>query len=279
MSKLLLLLLPAALTLSAAPILYTVGGNPNTGAPDQLVQINGATISTLATLGSGSTGYAGGIASSASNFLLLESDPFANTSLVSSTNAGILSTLLATGQAAWGGLAFAGSDLYAIRNDSFGASSLVRLDVPNAAVVDLGFNLGFGFTGGLTYNNNDGNLYAISNDGPSTLLRLNLGTLTTNAMTVDLSGAFFNGGLAYDSASSRFYAIGNNNLGEGALYSFTGTTLDATSLAIGQGYYYASLSTGSAVNPPPGSEVPEPSSIVLAFAGMAILAKLRANLA
>lgn len=271
--------LPASLM--AAPILFTVGGNPNTGAPDQLVQINGATISTLATLGSGNTGFAGGIASSASNFLLLESDSFANSSLVSSTNAGVLSSLLPTGTAAWGGLAFAGSDLYAIRSDGFGASSLVRIDIPNSNVIDLGFTLGFGFNGGLAYNSTDGNLYAISNNGPSTLLRLNLGALTTTAMSVNLSGGYFNGGLAYDSTSSRFYAIGNDNAASGSLYSFTDSAMDQGSLSLGQGFYNAALTTGSAVQgpPPPGSEVPEPSSILLGLTGLAILTKLRANLA
>lgn len=273
----LFLLAVAAVSLSATPILFTVGGNPNTGAPNQLIQINtgAGTTSTLATLGSGSTGYAGGIASSASNFLLLESDSFANTSLVSSTNAGVLSNLFGTGQAAWGGLALASNNLYAIRNDNFGASSLVQFDTVNSSVIDLGFNLGFGFNGGLAYNSSDGNLYAISNNGPSTLHRLNLGTLTTTAMSVNLSGAYFNGGLAYDSASSRFYAIGNDSLGSGSLYSFTTSALDPGSLVLGQGFYNAALTTSQ----PAGSAVPEPSSLVIAFAGLALLTKLRANLA
>src|SRR5262249_43879618 len=110
-----------------------------------------------------------------------------------------------------GGLAFGpGGLLYAIANDSFGASSLYQGQGNGAlSLVGSAGGLGFGFLGGLAFDPLDGLFYAAVNDpaGNSSLYSITAAGLPS-ALGQTLGTGF--SGIAFDSTNGLFYGIGND---------------------------------------------------------------------
>ncbi|QOY86459.1 PEP-CTERM sorting domain-containing protein [Paludibaculum fermentans] len=254
-----------AATAPAAPLLLTIGGDTN-GVPRHLVAFDAGTQVTAApiVLGSGSTGYAGGLALSSGAFYGIESDGVSDANLVKISTAGSVTALFSAGQYSYGGLAILAGQLYGIRTDMFGASELVTFDLVNQMVNSVGVaGLPDGLYGGLSVGPLPGKLYTVHNDGSgaSTLYELDLGTLTSTPMTISL-GSGFTGGLAFD--NGRFYALASDLNASSTLYRFELTDLTPTAqFVLGDGYLNASLTTGA--------EVPEPGTLLLAAGGLLLL--------
>lgn len=113
-----------------------------------------------------------------------------------------------------------GGVLYAIANDSLGASSLYSVQT-NATVSLVGAagGLGFGLLGGLAWDSSNSTFYAAVNDSMG---NTTLASITTGGVSASTGLALGTGfsGLAYDSADGLFYGIGNDNTGFSTLYSF-----------------------------------------------------------
>jgi hypothetical protein len=110
--------------------------------------------------------------------------------------------------------------LYAIANDATGAGSLYTVQGDGTlALVGASGGLGFGFLGGLAYDNANSTFYAAVNDsgGNTTLYSITSGGAAT-ATGLSLGTGF--SGLAYDTASGLFYGIGNDSTGFSTLYDF-----------------------------------------------------------
>jgi hypothetical protein len=269
----------AASNLTAAPILYTIGPDLGTFAPNVFTQINPAnqSVSPLFNLGNGTIGINGGVAySAASNlFYTISNDNNGMSSLESLSLAGPTFTFLfSPGIGYDGGLTYSTADnmLYAIDNDFNGASTLFRMPAAAGGSASLVMPLGTGFTGGLAYDALDSMFYAISNNnlGVSTLNRINTagaGSVTPLGVTL---GSGFLGGLAFDQTANLFYAIGNNNNGGSTLYSIDlGANQTTPVFSLGSGYVNAGLADPAG---PVASQTPEPGTVALMAMGILCLA-------
>lgn len=130
------------------------------------------------------------------------------------TSAPVAGTALATlgdGSVGFnGGLAHDGSGLFAIGNDSLGASTLYSMTAAGGSLTAVG-TLGSGFYGGLAYRSGGG-LYAIASDwsGKSTLYDVTGGSAT--AVGAGLGEGFY-GGLTWNADKGRLYAIAGDTFG------------------------------------------------------------------
>lgn len=252
--------------------LLTIG--PDDGfVPRVLTQLpTSAPISgtALSTLGDGSVGFNGGLASDGSGLFAIGNDSSGASSLYSMTAGGGSMTPVGSGLGSgfYGGLAYratgSGGDLFAIASDSSAASTLYKVTGGSATAVGSG--LGFGFYGGLTYNADDGLLYAIAGDTfgvQRVLMSIDAVTgVATTAFNLGDGTIGFNGGLAYDADADRFFVIGNDSLANSSLYSFTLSgpgSVSAIGSSFGQGFLNASL----VLLPDGGTPVPEPSTLML----------------
>lgn len=270
MFKLATLCLGLAAALSAGPVLWTVGPD-GLGIPNQLTRIDAGsqTVTPVVTLGSGATGFGGGLIAKGGSFAGLQSDSSANVSPVLFDQAGNLNGLPPLGQFLPGGMAEAGGVAYLIRNDATGDSFLTNglLSMP----------LGQGFTGGLAYRETDGLFYAVqnSNSGDSLLYAIDVANATTTALPLLLGQGFY-GGLAWNPANDVFFAIGSDAAGTSSLYQFALTdSTPALLFGIGQGFVNAALALESTAVDPPLSAVPEPGTGVLTVAGVLLLWRFR----
>jgi hypothetical protein len=139
-----------------------------------------------------------------------------------------------------------GSVLYAIANDSLGASSLYTVQ-PNGATSLVGSagGLGFGFLGGLAWDSANSTFYAAVNDS---LGNTKLYSITPGGTAVSTGLALGTGfsGLAYDSANGLFYGIGNDFTGFSILYDFSiGGPVNAVG---GLGFGFGALTYSAANN-------------------------------
>ena len=133
------------------------------------------------------------------------------------TSAPVAGTALATlgdGSVGFnGGLAHDGSGLFAIGNDSSGASTLYSMTTAGGSLTAVGSPglLGSGFYGGLAYRSGGG-LYAIASDssGKSTLYDVTGGSAT--AVGSGLGDGFY-GGLTWNADKGQLYAIAGDSLG------------------------------------------------------------------
>jgi hypothetical protein len=181
----------------------------------------------LATLGDGSVGFNGGLAHDGSGLFAIGNDSSGASTLYSMTTAGGSLTAVGPGLLGlgfYGGLAYrSGGGLYAIASDSLAASTLYQVTGGSATAVGSG--LGDGFYGGLTWNADDSQLYAIAGDSLGVQWSLVAIDADTGAATLLFAlgdGSIgFNGGLAYDAAADRFFVIGSDSLANSSLYSFT----------------------------------------------------------
>jgi hypothetical protein len=135
------------------------------------------------------------------------------------------------------------AELFAIRNDDAGTSSLYRIDlqtftaddttVPGGGTLAHLFDIGHGFTGGLAIDATNGGLYAIARDdaGSSALYRIDAaGAVTAQAA---LGNKIFSG-LTYNGAG--FTAIGSDLDGLSSLYRITPSGNASLELPLGQGF-------------------------------------------
>lgn len=133
------------------------------------------------------------------------------------TSAPVAGTALATlgdGSVGFnGGLAHDGSGLFAIGNDSSGASTLYSMTTAGGSLTAVGSPglLGSGFYGGLAYRSGGG-LYAIASDssGKSTLYDVTGGRAT--AVGSGLGDGFY-GGLTWNADKGQLYAIAGDTFG------------------------------------------------------------------
>ena len=158
---------------------------------------------------------------------------------------GTFQPILKLGSGFNGGLAFLSpTELLAIRNDDAGTSSLYQINlvrfpdgqlIPGASTLARLFDLGHGFTGGLTIDVAHGGLYAIARDdaGASTLYRIGAGGALT---AVNALGNTLFSGLAYDPLHQNFKAIGNDVDGLSSVYQITPGGSATLVLPLGQGF-------------------------------------------
>jgi hypothetical protein len=120
-----------------------------------------------------------------------------------------------------GGLTVAPGGIYAVANDSTGASSFYNVQ-QNGSISLIGSTggLGFGFLGGLAFDSADSTFYAAVQD---TFGNSSLYSITSAGVATALGQALGTGysGLAYDSGNGLFYGIGNDGTGFSTLYDFS----------------------------------------------------------
>jgi hypothetical protein len=170
-----------------------------------------------------------------------------------------------------GGLALDLADrlLYAVTSTDAGLSTLDRFD-PSAGTFLPVLRLGTGFTGGLAYDANNGDFYAIADDGSNSALYqidLGAGAVTPVANLGPESAAFF-AGLTFEPADGKLYAAGSDGHGSSTLYRITpGGAFAVTPLfVLGTGF------TGGLAFVSPSFRVsgpPVPAALLGQFAGIA----------
>ncbi len=258
---------------SATTTFYTIGPD-NQGTPSSFTSILlPGTVSTLFDLGGGVNGFNGGVTYDPLNksFYGIANDSFGNSSLEVFTagGGGLVLTLGTLGTGYTSGLTFDSADgnLYAISNDFVvtGHSYLDRLSLSEMSltpIVDLGLGFEGGglFTGGLTFDPNNGLFYAMSADTNGVSRQFNSITLSgasgTSAFVFSLGIGTdsYNGGLVFNPADNRFYTISNDSQGNSTLKSFAlGGGFINTELALGQGFNNVGLTLVDSAS------VPEPS--------------------
>ncbi len=261
-----MLALPAAL----AGALWTIGGD-GLGVPRQLVPIDpvAQTVGAPIALGTGATGFAGGLAWNGAGFYGLESDGLGSTNFVSITTGGSITSLFPVGAFGYGGLSFLGPELYGIRTGSLGDPELVQFDLVNQTLnIVTAAGLPQGQYGGLANGPSSNRLYTIHNDGfgVSSLYEIDLALGTAAVLPTTLGSGFY-GGLAY--SGGQFFAIASDSNALGTLYRFSpGDPAPASQFVLGYGFLNAALTEG----PEPGpAEVPEPATALPVTAALGLL--------
>lgn len=257
---------------SATTTFYTIGPD-NQGIPSSFTSILlPGTVSTLFDLGGGVKGFNGGITYDPLNksFYGVANDGLGNSSLQVFTagGGGLILTLEGLGTGFTSGLTFDSTDgnLYAISNDFLvtGHSFLDRISLDDMSIIPivdlgLGFEGGGLFTGGLTFDPNNGLFYAMSADANGVSRQFNSITLSgasgTSAFlfSLGIGNDSYNGGLVFNPADNRFYTISNDDQGNSTLKSFAlGGGFINTELALGQGFNNVGLTlVDSASTPEP----------------------------
>jgi hypothetical protein len=273
---------------ASASTLYSIG--PDTSdTPRSFTSIpsGGPGLTPLFNLGTGLLGYNGGLTYRPidNRFYVIGNDNSGNSTLQSFTLAGpsTLVSLFGLGTGFLSGLTFDSGDgnLYAIADDLIsGHSFLDRINLGSSTVsrvLDLGagFEGGGLFTGGLTYDTNNGLLYALGADSGGVsraFYEISLAASTTTFRFDLANGTLaFNGGLLFDSLSNQFFAISNDSNGNSALTHFAlngGGTL-VPDFLLGLGFNNVALTE---ITP-----VPEPSWLFAAGLGGMILGRKLMN--
>lgn len=244
----------------AAP-LYALSGD-DFGVPRRLNLIDAATstVTPLFDLGDGSLGYTG-LTVIGNRFYTVASDGFGPSVLHSFMLAGTGTTTpeFVLGAGFVGGIA-AGSatQIYALANDFGGASGLYSIDLGSSSVTALDLALGFGLAGGLTFDGDDGLLYALGSDADfmQTLYSIDPAAAGSSTAVTPPLGMGIIGGLDH-APGSGFRAIGNA-LGYSELLSVSvgGGATPLFALASVPSYTWSALTSGPAYEPQP---VPEPT--------------------
>ena len=259
----------------AAPLLYAFG--PDAGAVGRdfsaLDAATGAASGGVTSLGDGSLAFNGGLGFRATDqrFYAIANDSAGQSSLVSFSGSAPASyTVLNSGLGSGfvGGLAVGPDGLYALNQALDGAVSLYRYAFDGSGGTLLG-GLGFYLAAGLTYNSDDGSLYAIGADALGVPNMLNQiargpGGWTASALFALGDGSLgVNGGLAYDADADLFYAIGNDASARSRLYSFTSSGAASLSAlgsdAFGDGF----INAGLTLAPDHGHSASEPATLAL----------------
>jgi hypothetical protein len=255
----------------ASTTFYSIGPD-NQFVPSAFTSIllPGGPVSTLFNLGGDTLAFNGGITYDPLNnsFYGIGNDSFGNSSLqIFTAGGGTIATVEALGTGFTSGLTYDSADgnLFAITNDFLvtGHSFLDKIslsDMSITPVVDLGLGFEGGglFTGGLTFNPNNGLFYAMSADtnGVSRVFNsISLSGTTTFLFSLGFGTDSFNGGLAFNPADNRFYVISNDSSANSTLKSFAlGGGLITSELSLGQGFNNVGLTIVQS------NSVPEPSS-------------------
>lgn len=202
----------------------------------------------------------------------------------------------------------AGGTLYAIANDSLGASSLYQVQTNGATtLVGSAGGLGSGFLGGLAWDSANSTLYGAVLD---TLGNTTLDSISASGVATSTGLALGTGytGLTFDSANGLFYGISLDSSADATLFSFAlggpvtsvgalgtdfgaltydaaGNVLWAISPVNNAGSQLFQITTGGAVSSPfytlgdgfvelavtQGSGVPEPAGAVMLGAGLILI--------
>jgi hypothetical protein len=271
-------------------ITFSTIGPDNGGVPRALTSISlpGGPVTPQFSLGDGSLGFIGGLTFDPLNgqMYAIASDSFGNSLLESfSPGGGAVTQVMNLGNGFTSGLTFDSADgnLWAISNDfvSTGHSFLNRISLSAAQVtpivdLGLGFEGGGLFTGGLTYDPNNGLFYAMSADGNGVSRQFNSIALSgasgfsTFVFSLGIGFDSYNGGLVFNPGDNRFYAISNDSSGNSTLRSFSlGGGLIVSELGLGQGFNNVGLTLAES------SAVPEPSSALLVFLGLYVCTRSR----
>jgi hypothetical protein len=284
---------------AAATALFTIGpDDPNAlfPVPRELTALSTAGVaSPVAALSDGSLAFNGGLAfrpatgPDADRLYAIANDSSGQSTLYRlDLNGANLTSVLSLGSGFTGGLAYdpGGDALYAIQTDlSFLAppsSSLYRIDLGVSPTLNplgpLSGIYGGGAGGGLTFDGNDGMLYAIAWDAfgiPRTLSEIDP-TPASDTPVFDLGAGdlAFSGGIAYDAVGDSFYAIANDFLANSTLTTFALPDAGAytpVGPSFGQGFLNTGLALAPNVVPPPPRPAPEPPGLALMLLGMAAL--------
>lgn len=271
------LLLWIPFELCASPTLYSFGPDA-WGTGRVLTAIDGASGSVIGspvTLGDGSTAFNGGLGYRATDqrFYAISNDSSGQASLVSfaASTPGTLTVLNASlGSGFHGGLAVGADGLYALGQAIDGTNLLYRMGFDGSALTQLALLDELHLAAGLTYNSDDGMLYAIGAGAsfvPNRLTRISEGGAGWGATDLGAIGdgsVGFNGGLAYDAQADFFYALGNDSFAASQLYSFDigGSLASLGAGPLGYGFVNAGLTLATE----PGRPLPEPATLALLLA-------------
>ncbi|MBZ5605891.1 MAG: hypothetical protein LAO79_26630 [Acidobacteriia bacterium] len=264
-------------TVSAGPILFSIGGN-DFGQPVRVtsIDVGASTATPLFDLQSDTAGFSGLTYRALDNlFFAVEFDGTDSTLVsISPGGGGAFSPVMTLVDpsslvplAFNGGLVYDPNDgyFYAMANDSQGRSNLYRIDSVGMTVQRLTTELPFSFNGGITLNP-DGTIDAIRNDADGNSIVYKF-TLSTNSAALSLLfgssiGTGFYGGLAFGD-DSNFYALGSDIFGAAAIDTINDGNANGL-FGVGNGFLNAGLTEGP-------SAAPEPSTLMLAAGALAIL--------
>ncbi len=261
-----------------AGALVSISGDPaNSFVPDQLATIDpiGQTVSGFVTLGDGSLGFNGGLATGPGGVLYgIANDSSGLGSLVTIQSNGALSVVGASGglgSGFTGGLAWDPVDntFLGVANDGSGNATLY--DISTGGIVSPGFNVGTNFSG-LTYDTSNNTLYGIGNDSGGNSTLYNIVPAGSTVTPVASLGTGF-GGIAYDSANDLFWVISPVSNASSQLFQISNSgVLSSPIFTLGDGF--VELATASAATSPgsPGSSAPEPSTLVGMISGLSAIA-------
>ncbi len=293
MKFILQLILASALftNLSAAPILvgmsWDTQAGPTSGIPRQVNQLNtgNSTATELFDLGNGSQGFISGLTYRETDSLLysIAFDGMGGNRLVSFDPDGdgsytAYSNFLPSGL--YYGLTYSPDDdlFYVMHTLQNGYGTFYSIDAETETATALfnyyphmGFSIG-GFTWG------PHGLQGLISEGGGNwrIYDVDLAGNTVNPTSSTFTG-YYSGGFYYDPVTGGYYAITTGTDSMGTLVQLNPATGSATPLlTAGSGYYYIGL-TGighTSTNPDPDpdpSEVPEPSSLMMAALGSALI--------
>lgn len=269
-----------AMAPAQAAVLYAISGD-DSGIPRRVNQIDTDTnsVTPVFDLGDGSLGYFG-LAFRNDTFYTVATDGnFDAMNLHTFTLGGGGSTapVLGLGAGFIGGVAFRSDDLlYAIAGDPLsGESQLYEVDLATSAVTLIDPGLGFGASGGLTWDATAGLLYALGSDGflGETLYAIDPDNSPgTSTPVTTLLGSGIIGGVEYVPTTGEILAIGNElNMSE--LLAVTlggGATPLGFSLSSDPRYVFSALTVGPAVDIPPGTPASVPAVPWLMLAGLSM---------
>lgn len=293
MKLILQLILASALihTLSAAPVLVAMSwdtqAGPASGVPRQVNQLNtgNSTATELFDLGNGNQGFISGLTYRETDSLLysIAFDGIGENRLVSFDPDGdgsysSFSDFLPSGL--YYGLTYSPDDnlFYVMHTLQNGYGTFYSIDAETetaTALFDYYPHMGFSI-GGFTWGPNGWQGLISEGGGNWRIYDVDLANNTVTPTSSTFTG-YYSGGFYYDPVSFNYYAIATGTNSIGTLVQLDPATGSTTPLlTAGSGYYYMGLtgightSTNPDPNPDP-AEVPEPSSMMLAALGSALI--------
>jgi len=281
MRRLLLAMAGLACTIHAGALVSISGDPANFFVPDQLATVDplAQTVAGFVTLGDGSLGFNGGLATGPAGMLYgIANDSTGAGSLVTIQPDGTLSVIGAQdglGFGFTGGLAWDPVDntFLAVANDGSGNAFLYNISTGGA--VSPGFQVGTNTSfDGLTYDTANQTLYGIGNDsgGNSTLYNIIPAGSMVTPMT-SLGTGF--GGITYDASLDAFWVISPVNNASSQLFQISNTgVLSSPVFTLGDGFVELAVAS-SATSPGPGPSAPEPGTFAAVTSGIAAIAAAR----
>lgn len=265
-----------------AATLYAISGD-DFGIPRRINRIDtvAATATPIVDLGDGNLGFFG-LTFANDRFYTVANDVNGNSTLHSFVVAdgGATSTEFSLGVGFFGGLvAQTGNQFYALSNTAFGAvSELHSLDLAATTATLVDSTLGFGAAGGLTWNVDDGLLYALGSDPLFTqsLYSIDPALVGSSMAATNPLGSGVIGGVDYAGAVDGFFAIGNPFPGSELLsVTLGGGAAGLFGLSPFPAYSFAGLTSAPSFDPPDPMPTPAPGPLMLLGMGLIALARRR----